>query len=567
MASIPINLKQTATEPPPFASLGRMVLPLREAPAFRDSWVLRAHGLNWMNAKNGTAQAHFNKAFFIFRSGERDDKEKYLLCIEECKKAIECDPKFLPAYALIAKAISKSGAENRSGIALEYADEAVKLHEGHNELKQRGRTLASLNLYADALRDFLKAIELCPNDSELYFFAGRCFSRIGCHEMALKLYAESLRLNPDEFKARQHEANSLLALGRHEDALPDLDFMVGTTASGHETARRARGITFYAMSQLLQATKRGPLCRKALEELEFYLGLGNRDSYALFISACCHIELHNYQEASATLNEIILKLPQTMEKGKSFAGRVYHKYGFCQLKTGEESGEAYKILYLRALNHMHKALELIQDDGRLFYDIGSVHLHLGNFDKAEESFSKAVSHSSNFVLAYLKLGFIKLRKGEFREALSFYAKALQIRPQDPVTLFHLGEAYTVLNLPVAALRLFKKAIELNPSNYRAHTEFAKLYALLGDYGKADEHFKKALSINGNHYGILGDYAHFKRSMGEYEEALDILNRVFAARPDRAFPHMDAALCHYALGNFPEGRKQELLWHGLKGNRN
>jgi tetratricopeptide (TPR) repeat protein len=51
------------------------------------------------------------------------------------------------------------------------------------------------------------------------------------------------------------------------------------------------------------------------------------------------------------------------------------------------------------------------------------------------------------------------KKGEFEKALQYLQKAVQMVPDDPIMLEHLGDAYLKLNDKLNALKYYKESLK------------------------------------------------------------------------------------------------------------
>jgi tetratricopeptide (TPR) repeat protein len=51
------------------------------------------------------------------------------------------------------------------------------------------------------------------------------------------------------------------------------------------------------------------------------------------------------------------------------------------------------------------------------------------------------------------------KKGEFEKAVKYLQKAVQIVPNDPIMLEHLGDAYLKLNDKTNALKYYKESLK------------------------------------------------------------------------------------------------------------
>ncbi|MCP4393751.1 MAG: tetratricopeptide repeat protein [Alphaproteobacteria bacterium] len=87
--------------------------------------------------------------------------------------------------------------------------------------------------------------------------------------------------------------------------------------------------------------------------------------------------------------------------------------------------------------------------------------------------------------------------GKTSEAISSFNKAIELEPNQPKTLFMMGQAYRAIEKPSLAVSAFEKAIELSPSFFEAH--YCMANALKEDERpeEAINTFKKTLDLIGN----------------------------------------------------------------------
>ena len=105
--------------------------------------------------------------------------------------------------------------------------------------------------------------------------------------------------------------------------------------------------------------------------------------------------------------------------------------------------------------------------GHLDYEInkelGECYLFMGELDKAEEYYKKAVNSNGIHPDPYLGLATVAVQRGELDAALVLYKKAHKIEPTDK-SLSGIGLIEMELGNKETAFSLFEEAIGLNPEN-------------------------------------------------------------------------------------------------------
>ena len=185
-------------------------------------------------------------------------------------------------------------------------------------------------------------------------------------------------------------------------------------------------------------------------------------------------------------------------------------------------------------------------DCKEWYRLGKLLLQLDLPDKALEVYEVLLGQASDDIekaLSYHHIGWAKHLKGEYKEALIYYEKALKIRQQLlPSNHPDLGHSYNCIGLVYysmgeysKALSSHEKALEIRqkslPSNHPdlalSYMNIGLVYYSMGEYSKALLSHEKALEIQqqslpSNHPDLATSYNNIGNvyaSMGEYSKAL------------------------------------------------
>jgi tetratricopeptide (TPR) repeat protein len=93
-----------------------------------------------------------------------------------------------------------------------------KLANMHADL---GAAYAGLAMFDESVREYSKALDLCPEFADLRVRLGNVYRDMGVHHAAIAEFEHAKRLKPDFIPARIHLGVTLFSLGRKEAALAE----------------------------------------------------------------------------------------------------------------------------------------------------------------------------------------------------------------------------------------------------------------------------------------------------------------------------------------------------------
>jgi Tfp pilus assembly protein PilF len=117
----------------------------------------------------------------------------------------------------------------------------------------------------------------------------------------------------------------------------------------------------------------------------------------------------------------------------------------------------------RAAAEYRAALAARPEYGRASYNLGWVELQHGNLDAARALFLDSLRHGSPTAAdAWLNLGVIAARRGDFEEAARAFERALVFDPDRAAAESNLGTALARLGRPAEAILHHRRALTLDP---------------------------------------------------------------------------------------------------------
>ncbi len=179
----------------------------------------------------------------------------------------------------------------------------------------------------------------------------------------------------------------------------------------------------------------------------------------------------------------------------------------------EEQGDLLRgqKRYLDSLD-FYKAAMAKQPSALLWNKQGMSYLLMQHYQDASKCFKRAIKADKKDPDGYNNQGFMEYRwKENYGKALSYYRKALALRPNDAVIHFNMGTAYFAKNDYSRSAQEYRAAYNLDPNIFervsktgvmaqsgspenRAAFSFmvAKMFAQAGDVDRSLEYLRKAM---------------------------------------------------------------------------
>ena len=191
----------------------------------------------------------------------------------------------------------------------------------------------------------------------------------------------------------------------------------------------------------------------------------------------------NYDKALKSLLPITKKNPEYL-----FGLKIL---GAISLQIGRLS-EAHRV--------NKKVTELSPKDPEGHYNLAVNLKAINSIPEAIKAYKNAIILKSNYVEAYNNLGLIFLEIEKFKEAKSYFIKALSLLsgPSSYAAFINLGTTYKRLGDFKNAIDSYKKAITSNNKIPEGHFNLGIVYLIIGDIENSEFYFKKAVSLKNDY---------------------------------------------------------------------
>ena len=221
--------------------------------------------------------------------------------------------------------------------------------------------------------------------------------------------------------------------------------------------------------------------------------------------------------------------------------------------------------------------------GSGWHRMGELMLKVGDFNGAEQLYMELLKNTDNVedkALYFYQLGWAKKNQGEYKKAVKYYEKSIEIERTLDKNHPDLGASYNDIALVYndigeysMALEYYEKDIEIkkvalpknNPDLATSYNNIALVYDNMSEYSKALEYYEKShkiyeITLPKNHRNLAVSYnniASVYDDMGEYSKALEYYEKSFEIKkialpknhPDMATSYNNIALMYNNMGEY------------------
>ncbi|MEA3469613.1 MAG: tetratricopeptide repeat protein [Thermodesulfobacteriota bacterium] len=183
-------------------------------------------------------------------------------------------------------------------------------------------------------------------------------------------------------------------------------------------------------------------------------------------------------------------------------------------------------------------------------NLGALYTYLGQEDKAEENFKKAVAIDRDFYSARTNLAVLYSRQGKNNLAEKQLRKALSVNSDLPDVHYSLGLLLSEQKQYEGAVQHLREAVAGMPDNARAHYNLGQLLVFLRQDKEAEMALRKTIDIEPENMGYLQAMAQFYLARGFSSEARAIAEQMLVQAPDNP---LGMQLLNYINANAGEER--------------
>src|SRR6267143_5354721 len=478
--------------------------------------------------------------------------------VAEFRRAIELDPKYPRAHALLGYSILEfRGEEAYPQARLEFERE-LKLHpEDYNALLLLGISTVALRDFPAAEAALQHATRLRPEESFAYLYLGETYSETKCLPQSVETLEKYLRLlpNPEEVPRDVSRAYYLLGqdlrrLGRLEEAQKALvnsqryreakfrydaqhifdepavpadgdshtsDRIAGLLESGADDQKKSTEAMAQGGVRENPGVPRAPAAPKAAESKA-------ASAYREFAS---DILASSYND----LGVMRAKASQFVEASEYFKQAATWKPALPGLDRNWGLAAYRAQLYPEAIPPLERRLATSPDDNFVRQLLGMSYFLTDNFVKTAEvlqPFLKAPPDDPGLLLAW-GTALVRTRQSEL--ATGIFRRLLEQSAADPSVHLLLGQAYAQHEDFANGLDELKSALQIDSRLPEVHYHMGLVHLRQSDFESAASEFRSELEIRPADPVTSYHLGYTLLLQGHAEQAAALFREVVQAKPD------------------------------------
>jgi tetratricopeptide (TPR) repeat protein len=207
-----------------------------------------------------------------------------------------------------------------------------------------------------------------------------------------------------------------------------------------------------------------------------------------------------------------------------------------------------------ALEYVSKAIKLDPSYRPSYLMAGSVLAAAGKDSEAAGYLRKAVQLDPSKEDAYLQLAISLTRLFEYEEAVSTLKSLVKTNDESVLGYYYLGKTYGQMKLYRDAVGYFAKTLELRPDFDQAAIDMAAAYEAMGDYSKAIETYEELVGGDDDMAAVLQRLIQLLIQQRRFTEALEYLELASDSGYGGQETMRKIGLIHMELEQFDEAIK-------------
>ena len=456
------------------------------------------------------------------------------------EKSITDEPDFWLPHTILG--ILYSGKDHQDlPKAMDYLREAIRLSpETISNYQLLGTLQAASGDPTGAIDTCTKCIALDPSDYFSYMIRGCTYEDLKDYEKALADFRRALSMDlPDKYRTKTEieEAEILFHLSRYDESLAIYEKVLARD-SGNYRATYMTGLIYKAKKQydtalpwLEKASGLKPEASKPYDVMGFIYTKQKKDDLArenlqkavdrkstmmrtYRLLALLDRESGKDDEALKVLDLAVTRLPRDpearSERGWFFFTKKEYTRGIDDFTKAIELGSKSKAKYLafrglcyhgleeykKAEADYQEAIRLNPNNDLAYIGLGDIYIKGGDYDRAIEFYNKALSISkgSKRIILLNNLGFAYAKKGEYKKSLEILNEGIQNYPNDAEIWRSRAQTYDAMGQPEKGIPDMDEFLKRKPGDARGYRFRATLYEKTGKKDLAEKDREKAEAL-------------------------------------------------------------------------
>lgn len=267
--------------------------------------------------------------------------------------------------------------------------------------------------YDEAIAKYDEAIKLEQGNYRYYFSRGKCYYAMKDYDLALSSFEETV-----EYKKDFVFAYTLIAkIYRKKDDIPNAIYYYDLAFQNEQDPKRKVGYKMEAIKLLLQENKTD----EAQRHLAEVKAVAPDNLNILYFDAKISNQNGDYNNAK---DNMLTATTQLNGVAPANAAKYWYELGYAQNKLGDYANaqKAWEKAYFGRYKTLIDRERSINSPA-YFYRMAVSYYMIGAYDECKEQVTKSLELQNDFGAAYMLLGKIDKKRGNYNSAIENYRSA------------------------------------------------------------------------------------------------------------------------------------------------
>jgi tetratricopeptide (TPR) repeat protein len=382
-----------------------------------------------------------------------------------------------------------------------------------------GETLIKADSSDQALVVLVQAREIIPTVAQVYVLLGDAYMQQKLYPAAVQQYEEATRHDSTKAEIFLKVAEANMKIRKYKEAVNAYQAALALDTTNTETYRKLGNLLFSAK-----------LYKNAIPYLEKVVARDSNAGQEQTQLVKSYFEVKRYEDLvplaekltqTDSLNGDLLKIlaaayakkrPPELEK----AMKIFQQFAAKDSLQADDYIEYGRVLKLlektdEAVGAFEKAFSMDSTETDVYYDLGSLYMKQKRYAEAIGMFERKIASDTTAgyqFASYLNAGLCLMQLKDFKKALQYILKSLELRPDYVQGWSSLGNCYAQMDSVEQKIQAYRKVIELataqnsNGTEGKYNSQLKEAFQMIGvqhlldkKYGAAIDSIKKSLQFD------------------------------------------------------------------------
>lgn len=178
-----------------------------------------------------------------------------------------------------------------------------------------------------------------------------------------------------------------------------------------------------------------------------------------------------------------------------------------------------------------------------------------SFDRVVAMLNQVVAEDPNVIDAWFNLGNAHFKVGRYEDAIKYFKRALELKPDYDLPVINMANAYRRLGRDDAALAGYEHYLTIDPKNAPVYYQIGEIYLDRNDVSRAEQSFRRALEIDQRTAPARNALGAIAVKRGDLATAERETRAAIAIKAKVRLAHFNLGVIAEERGNLPEAEAE------------